>query len=248
MRLKWDQFKDFVTSRSVPIHEKPLDDDNYMLEAWDGPIARYCKLKSDEADYADYVTNFQPAANSSLTDSNGVLLHRTKITKTGWHYQTHGLEFYTGRLDSLYNADCENTDLLLTSIKFYDDEDTELVTGLQAELDDHCIKTVVDFEMDQDIDILGGVLEQSSAPTEDVRLWVVAVPDIPANMGGSIPFIQGGINLRHISSHLQIDGKSPKLMKYDPVYHTNKFRIVVRHNAGTQWPIHMIFKLFREHK
>jgi hypothetical protein len=61
-----------VDNRSVPIHERPLDDGNLLLEAWDGPIVRNCKLRSDTADYTDYTTNYQSAANPSMTNQDGV--------------------------------------------------------------------------------------------------------------------------------------------------------------------------------
>lgn len=179
-------------------------------------------------------------------DTEGAALSRVKITKTGWHFQLHGIEFITSKLNSLFNEDVDGNDLGFTSIKYYDNTDTELVAGTQLELDNNCVKTVVDWEVSQDIEVIGGLLEQSTTPSTDVRMWVIAIPDLTVEQGGSIPFAQGGINLRYMANAIDIDGKTPKLLPYDATYHTNKFRMIVKHDVGIQCPVHMLFKLFRE--
>ncbi len=91
MRLSWDKFKAFVDGRSVPVHEVELDDSNYMLTAIDGPIEHSCKLKNDDdvnSAYQDYITNYHTAANPSFTDSNGISLARTKITRSIAEYDS----------------------------------------------------------------------------------------------------------------------------------------------------------------
>lgn len=88
-RVDWTQFKNFVDNRKVPIHEKELDDGNYLLQTFDGPIKRSCKIKADTADHTDYTDNYQSSANPTYTDDNG--LPRSRIEeeniKTGGHYQ-----------------------------------------------------------------------------------------------------------------------------------------------------------------
>lgn len=180
------------------------------------------------------------------TDIDNVPYSRGKVTKTGWHNQVHAVEFETSKLSSLYNKDESGTDLGFATIKYYNSSDVELTAGTQSELDSNCVKTVVDWEPDHDFEIVGGALEQVSAPASDVRLYVVAVPDLTVAQGGSVPFVQGGLNLRHLSKELDIDGKAPKLMAYDATYHTNKFRIIAKHNTGFNCPILVLFKIFRE--
>jgi len=190
--------------------------------------------------------NYLKDISSAPVDVDGAPLQRTKITKTGWHFQLHGLEFCTSGLASGFNEDVDGNDLGFTSLKFYNSSDVELVAGTQAELDANCVKTVYDIEIGQDIEVIGGLIEQPALPTTDVRMWVLAIPDLTVAQGGSVPFTQGGINLRYISGNLDLDGKTPKLLPYSATYHTNKFRIIVKHNAGVIHPIHMLFKLFRE--
>lgn len=196
---------------------------------------------TDVADAINYLKD-----DTAPKDSDGVALSRSKITRSGWHFQLHGVEFSTSKLASVYNKDVAGTDLGFTSIKFYNSSDVELTAGTQAELDSNCVKTVMDIEIDQDIEVIGGMIEQTTAPTNDVRLWVIAIPDLTVAQGGSVPFTAGGINLKHLSGALDLDGKTPKLLPYNATYHTNKFRIIAKHDTGDICPIHMLFKLFRE--
>ena len=242
MKLDWADFKTFCSTRSVPMHSTILPQ-YIMLLAFDGPLAVECTIYNGSADYTDYIDNYQSSANVSMTDSNGISLARTKITKSGWHYQIHGTEFTSAKLNSIYNKDEDGNDLGFTTIKYYDVNDVELVAGTQAELDTDCVKTVFTWEPDQDIDVIGGVLEQPTPTTNDVRLWVTAIPDLPAP-NGSVPFTTGGINLKYISGNIDIDGKTAKTLPYNATYHTNKFRITVRHDAGDKYPVHMLFKIY----
>lgn len=246
------------TYRGVPI----ADNAYYLIEGanltWyqtsDDIMA---DLASDEirmsADGAsDYSTS--PAANISFllgsapypTDTDGAQLTRTKMTKTGWHYQCNAVQWETSKLSSNYNKDKAGSDLGFSAIKFYDDEDTELT--VQGDLDTDCVKTVITFEATHDIEIIGGILYQSEQPATAVRIWVTAVPDLTVEQGGSVPFCQGGINLAMMGTGqiYSVDGRTPKHMPYNATYHTNKFEITCLHGAGVQHEIMMVFQLFRE--
>ena len=179
-------------------------------------------------------------------DVDGVPLSRTKITKTGWHFQAQSVEFTTSTLNSVYNKDVNGDDLGYTTIKFFDENDDELVAGTQIELDTDCIRTEITWEPTSDFEVIGGTLYQSVAPTEDCRIWIIAVPDVPVIYGGSIPFAEGGLNLRRmgIGDIMDLDGKTPKLMKYDATYHTNKFKIILRHGVGHASSLMIVFKIF----
>ena len=185
-------------------------------------------------------------ANSiAPVDTDGAPLTRTKITQSGWHFQLHAIEFITSKLSSVYNSNDSEVDLGFTTIKYYNSAGAELVAGTQAELDSDCVKTVIDWEANHDIEVIGGFFEQASQPTTDVRLWIEAIPDLPIIYGGSVPFVQGGLNLRLLSGKIDIDGKTPKMLSYDAVNHTNKFRITLTHDAGVQHDSMILFKIFR---
>ena len=184
-------------------------------------------------------------------DSDGTPLSRAKITATGWHYQLHGIEFETSKLNSLYSKRVDNTDYGFSTLKFYRDVsgvDT-LITGddlNQEYLDSNCIKTIIEWEPTHDIEIIGGLVKQYSAPTENIRLWVVGVPDVAAAYGGSKEFAVN-INLKFIGIEdgVNVDGRAPKKMEYNSTYHTSKVQIILRHPVGLNHKLHMIFELFK---
>ena len=198
---------------------------------------------TDVSDAINYLKN----GPSIPTDSEGFPVNKRKITKTGWHLQDHCLEFETSKLNSLYNKDRTEIDLAFTTIKYYDNTDTELTAGTQTELDNNCVKTVITWEPAFDYEILGATFFQSTVPTGNVRVWVTAVPDLTPAQGGSISFVQGGLNLKRLgnSGELKIDGKVPKLMSYNATYHTNKFEILVKHDTGIKHPIFLVVDLYK---
>lgn len=192
--------------------------------------------------------NFLKDIDMTPRDSDGSPLQRTKITSTGWHYQLHGVEFTTSKLDSIESKKNDGSSWNFTTMKFYklvDGSEVE-ITGddlNQTYLNTNCIKTIIDWEPNFNIDIIGGMLEQISSPTEDVRLWVVGVPDVSAANGGSKEFVSN-VNLKFVDS-IMIDGKTPKYLAYNATYHTSKFRLIFRHTAGYQHKMNMLFQIFK---
>lgn len=209
-------------------------------------VAKDDSGSTDITDVASAINHLKD--DTEPRDMDGVKLARAKITRTGWHFQMQPIEITTSKLAGFYNKDMTESDLGFTTIKFYNSSDTELTAGTQSELTANCVKTVIDWEPTQDIEVLGGTVYQSSAPATDVRAWVCAIPDLTVAQGGSIPFVDGGLNLKYmgIGNVVDIDGKTPKLLPYSATYHTSKFRLILRHSTGVQHTMMMIFKLFRE--
>ena len=104
----------------------------------------------------------------------------------------------------------------------------------------------MDWEATHDLEIIGGYLKQAVIPSDDLRLWVVGVPDVPEAYGGSKPFVVN-VNLKYIGLEegVRVDGRAPKYMAYSATYHTNKIRMIFRHAAGTKYKLSMIFELFK---
>lgn len=207
------------------------------------------KSNSGSDDISDVATAIDWLRDEAYPkDTDGAPLTRTKITQTGWHYQCHSIEFTTSKLNSGYNKDSSGAGLGFLTVKYFDSNGTELTAGTQAELDSSCVMTRIDWEPTYDIEVIGGVLYQPTAPSSDVRLWVTAIPDLTVAQGGSVPFCQGGLNLKYMGTGeiYDIDGKTPKLLPYSATYHTNKFRIICRHDAGVQTAAMLVFKVFRQ--
>lgn len=256
--LKWCDFRDMCVARNLSMQWKEVKK-VYWLIAFDGPFQFECVLRIDDPannDQIEFETNYKNAVTTNKKieapkDSDGSPLQRVKITTTGWHYQLHGVEFETSKLNSIYSKKVDGTDYGFSSIKFY-----ELVNGVETEitganlnqtyLDSNCIKTIMDWEPTHDLEIIGGMLKQKEIPGSDVRLWVIGVPDVPEVAGGSKPFAVN-INLAFIGIEegVKVDGRAPKYLTYNATYHTSKLRIMLRHPVGFKHKMNMIFELFK---
>lgn len=255
-QLKWQEFKAACSSKGMLMQYQEVKK-VYWLIAFDGPFKFECIIRIENpasADQTDFENNYKNTINQTLTppkDSDGSPLSRIKTTATGWHYQLHGFEFETSKLNSVYSKKVDGTDYGFSTIKFYklDGSNEVQITGddlNQTFLDNNCIKTVVDWEPTHDIEIIGGMLKQKSMPISDIRVWVVGVPDVQEAYGGSKPFVVN-VNLSYIGVEegVKVDGRSAKYLTYDAVNHTSKLRLMFRHSAGFKHPMNMIFELFK---
>jgi hypothetical protein len=177
-------------------------------------------------------------------DGDDAILVRPKAAKTGWTYHLTAPEFKTSELNSLYHKDVSGNDLGACTAKYYDINDVELTT--QGSCDTDCVKTVFSFEPTWDYEIIGGTIKTFNDITVDMRVWVIAVPDIPAAYGGSKVMVQG-VNLKYIDPNNGIvaDGRASKFMTYNATLHTNKLQVVIKHPAGTKEDIMIAFELYR---
>lgn len=188
--------------------------------------------------------NHLKGADTTPRDTDGSLILRQKAAKVGWIYHLTAPEFTTSTVGSLYNKNIDGNDLNEAVVKFYDINGDELST--QGSCDTDCVKTVFTFEPTWDYEIIGGTIKTYDDVIENVRVWVVAVPDIPAQYGGSKVMIQG-VNLKFIDPNNGIvaDGRASKYMTYSAVYHTSKLQAVVKHPAGHKASMMVAFEMYK---
>lgn len=177
-------------------------------------------------------------------DSDNAPISRVKAAKSGWTYHLTAPEFITSTINSLVHQDVSGNNLNEASVKFYDTNNTELTTQGSCDID--CVKTVFTFEPTWNYEIIGGTLKTIGTVTENVRIWVIAVPDISAQYGGSKVMVQGA-NLKFIDPNngIEADGRASKYMAYSATYHTNKLQVTIKHPAGHKEDIMMAFEVFR---
>lgn len=248
MRVSWSVFKNFVVTKSLNIQY--IDIGNYYyLKAFDGYFVLDCELdknSSDTTELDDFTNNFQSASNKKLVpnDADGANIIRPKAAKAGWTYYFTAPELETSVLNSIYHKDHLGQDLNVTTVKFYDSNNNELTT--QNDCDALCVKTVFSFEPPWDYEVIGGTIKTISTVTEDVRVWVVAVPDIPANQGGSKVMVEN-VNLKFVDSNngIEADGRAAKYLPYHAIYHTNKLQMIVTHPVGHKQKIMIAFELYK---
>lgn len=178
-------------------------------------------------------------------DSEGAYIQRTKICPTGWHYQLHSIEFSTSKLEVDYSKGVSGGDIGFSEMRCWDGDDNEI-------LDDQgvsgAVKTSFRWEPTHDYGVVGAKFYQSESPSENIRMWTIGVPRIPYEYGGNRLFVEGGINLKFISTgtSLQVDGRAPKQLQYDPIYHTGEFELVFKHPMGHIHEMMMVFEIFKE--
>lgn len=187
--------------------------------------------------------NWLKNEDNTPKDADGSILIRPKAAKAGWVFALLPVEFTTSKLNSLYAKKYDGTDRTAFTYKIYDANDQEIT---EAQYEVNAVKTVIDFEPSFDYEIIGGQIQQKTIPTSDIRLWVVAVPDVPEAYGGSKEMV-GGVNLKFIdpTDKVQADGRVSKYMQYSATYHTNKLRLIARHPAGTQHELLLLLEIFR---
>jgi hypothetical protein len=180
----------------------------------------------------------------SAKDSEGAYVQRVKAAHTGWTYHLTAPEFKTSQLDSIHSKDVAGNNLNYCTIKCYDAQNVELTTQESCNTDS--VKTTFTIEPPWDYEVIGGTIKTVNDVTENVRVWVIAVPDVPAEYGGSKVMVQG-VNLRFIDPNngIEVDGRTSKYMVYSATYHTNKLQLIVKHPAGHKEDIMIALELFK---
>lgn len=194
-------------------------------------------------------------------DSYGKYYFTNSITNPSFYYSPHSLDFYTAKHKSLYNrldngaGIDDGTDAGDAHLEFYDASNVELVQGetesdedYQTRLSSSCVKTIMSWEKQESFDVAGALLHIEKKPVGRAYLWVIAAPDIPYEYGGSKPFMGRGMNLQMMSIYTShyFDAKTSKTVTPDPVYHSGKVNAVIKHSAGEQIGIQLIYILYEE--
>ncbi len=198
---------------------------------------------------AEKITMTDGAGNTmDQLDTDKAQIVRIKAAKRGWSFWAVPIEITTSTLlGSVYCKDNAGTDIPGVSCKIYDEDNDEITTAGLANVNLlTCVKTVLDFEPTFDYEMIGGALRINSNPSQDIRLWIVGAPDIPAIYGGSKEFASG-INLKFLApdSSFEIDGRVTKYVTYSAVTHSGKLRVILKHPAGLQVNMQIVIHTYR---
>lgn len=219
--------------RDIRLHNLGVNDGN-------GDIPQ-----SETESYIKQINEF----NYNNKDIDGALVVRSKAAKKGWSFWAVPIEFTTSTIGgTLYCKNAAEVNIPGITCKIYDSDNDEITTpGLAGINLAACVKTVVDFEPQFDFEIIGGALRINSNPSQDIRLWIIGAPDIPAIYGGSKEFASG-VNLKFLApdASFDIDGRVTKYLIYDPVTHQGKMRMLLRHPAGLQINMQIVVHVYRQ--
>lgn len=249
MKLDWTSFKNTINTGLLLFRYFELAD-CYLLMASDEPFVFECTLPKDGGDdQTDFDINYKAKAVPTVSqlDTDGAFIVRNKAAKKGWTFCSMPIEFETARLsDTLYSKDSAGTDRSFITMKSYDNSGIEVTTaGLLNANYSTIVKTVIDFEPPYDYEIIGGDLRTLNTISADLRLWLIAVPDIAAPTGSKE--MGGGINLKYLSpgNIWSVDGRVTKYATYNATYHTNKVRMIFKYPAGTNESLQIVIQLYK---
>lgn len=178
-------------------------------------------------------------------DVDGSPLSRVKVTKSGWHYQLHCIEFSTSKRVVDHSTHEDESDINFCVMKAYRADGTEITDDANL---NEAVKTTITWEPTHTYDILGAKFYQLATPTESIRMYSSAAAHIPIQYGGNKRFVTGGFNLKFLpaSSGFDIDGRAPKTVYYDSVNHSGSFTMIFKHPAGLVHNMMLVFELFKE--
>lgn len=187
--------------------------------------------------------------NFNNRDVDGAMVVRMKAAKKGWSFWALPIEITTATLGgSKFCQDSLGVDIPGITCKIYNAQNQEITeAGIAGANLLTCVKTVLDVEHAFDYELIGGALRINSNPGNDIRMWIVGAPDIPAQFGGSKEFASG-INLKFMApdSSFDIDGRVSKFISYNAATHQGKLRIILKHPAGAQVNFQFVIHMYRQ--
>jgi hypothetical protein len=173
-------------------------------------------------------------------DSDGAVLSRIKMSRPKREFQIFCFELKTASLEPFCKKN-DGSDIPFVSVKLLDASGEETLDPLDA------VSTVVSWQTDYSFEIIGAKLFQAENPSQDVRLWVIAAPDIPHEFGGSVDHVQGGMNLRMIGKSYELDGRTTRAVDIIEGIPTNKFNFQFSHPAGFEHSCMITMEIFKDH-
>lgn len=250
--LSWPEFRSLIDDNGLNFQRIDYNN-NYTVISSDGGATYVCivpKSSPASTDQTELETRFAALVTTrfSQTDTDGASIVRNKAAKKGWTFCSLPVEFQTSRLsDSLYSKDASGTDRSFITLKAYDGNGDEVTTpGTLNANYANIVKTVIDFEPPYDYEVIGGDLRTLTAINSDIRLWLIAAPDVAAPAGSKE--MGGGINLRYLApgNVWSVDGRVTKYATYNATYHTSKIRLIFKYDAGVNENIQIIIQFYRQ--
>lgn len=241
--VTWSQMKSFydIVSTSCMINYIDLSSHYYIWLKFQDQKIYVPELVKETEECIQFETSYKSKCN--IPEWPRV---RTTTCKAGRKMHCRYITFKTACGDPEWQFD--NTD--------YRDIDFNDVTYTMKDASGNtttdytiCKETWIDFFPTFTYELSGGSLFVDSNLTGDLWMWeahVVAVPDIPANLGGCITFIANPRVEWIKGSFMEIVAdNNPSELKYDATYKTNKIRTIIKHPIGAQANFQLSFRIFK---
>lgn len=179
-------------------------------------------------------------------DSDGALIIRPKVTKSGRIFQARCIEIVTSEKGSAHAVDWDGNEVAgEMALRFFDKDGVDITSSDQSVLDDNCCMTELDVNFAFNYDVFRArvyILEETS---EDCRIWCRMVPSVPAEFGGSKEMLRA-LNVKFMTrkSPVMIDGTAPTEVingSFPGPHFTKRFR----HKPGQRVGLMIEWQLFK---
>lgn len=222
------------------------------VDVWSNP-ARACINDGIEDLPATEGDSWLKLIDMTPKDAEGSQINKTKVvSQTNYVFQKKST-FFVGATSgqTVFEEDYLGNDQNDAHLKCYDEFGVE-VSGAAVS---GATETQYDFEPSFNYDLIAGELktlcvenvsggiEHGPFDIRDYRAYVIVVPDLPKAFGGSVVLINNE-ELPTMGERIIGDGRSVKNFAYDPVYHTNKIRVIIKHPKGFSVTVQMVLDLF----
>lgn len=177
-------------------------------------------------------------------DSDGALITRTKITKSGRTYQSRYIQFTSSLKDSGVSRDYEDSQVSgEVSMSFFNANDDDISGLAQSVIDKTCVRTEIDINFDFVYDVFRARIAIKEETSEECRVFCRMAPSVPENLGGSKDMVHGlDVSFLTRKQWLMFDGASPKEIYGVPAPH---FRVRIWHKPGQQVQFQTEWQLFK---
>lgn len=240
---RWSDFKSTTSSKGLSIQFEDVDG-RYIVFAIDQIIVYRCDVWHDDtkfpappdytqdqndADCADFETNFKSTANAVLVpkSADGRTVVRMTTASKSRNFNLRIFSFLAGDPSSLVNQDANFNALSDITMTCYD------VGGVVTTDPAQAVKSVLDLEPPFNFEIIGGWIDTPASLLGGTsnKWWIscVGVPDVPFVYGGSVNFVYP-VNMELVyTQKIMSDGRASQYLVYDPTHHTNKIRWIMKH-------------------
>lgn len=239
--LLWPAFKGFCDSIGDALHIAFTEDDSVIVvwTQYRGVVIESEIAKSSSTYVAEFNTDFRSRGNRSEAD-------RVRITtcRMGRKLSSRYISFTTASPGSIDNTNAQGVDFGDVTYSMRKADGTVTETIAEAE------QTWVDFQPSFNFEIAGGIifmpLALAGGNDDAWEMHVIGAPDIPANLGGSIPFIANNRIKWIKGSRLDLDANlNPAEVSGDVTALARKMRFVFLHPAGAQSEFQINVRIYK---
>lgn len=242
----WAGFKEWIDGTLAQLKYTWAEDATaYTVVATDGPFFRTVGIdKADppSATQEEFETYYKAGGRTVVEPrtADGRISVRVSAANRTRNFSLKVFCFEPGDASTLKDLAMDFTEASEVTMTCYDTNGEVTTDPLEA------VTSVLDYEPAHAYEVIGGWIDVPPAIIGGVTgdWWIAAtgVPDVPAILGGSIPFVTPTNLELTYTAKVVSDGRAVQYLSPHPTYHTNKLRWTLKHPTGH----HALFQIYVE--